>query len=89
MQDGVKLKSTSLANIFAVILITILVLLILFILTFKLISSAENLGVQHVNSFTDTADKVINKHATILESSASNLSYFMKKIIQMKMCKGG
>lgn len=79
MQSSVTLKSVRLNKIFAVILIVVVILLVIFFIAFKLISSAENIGVKYVASFTDSAEKVISKHATILESGASNLSYFMKK----------
>ena len=79
MQNGVKLKSVSLTKIFAIILIVVIIFLTIFFIAYKLISNAESIGVDYVHSFTDSAEKVINKHATILESGASNLSYFMKK----------
>lgn len=79
MQNGVKLKSVSLTKIFAIILIIVIIFLTIFFIAYKLISNAESIGVDYVHSFIDSAEKVINKHATILESGASNLSYFMKK----------
>ena len=59
------------------------IFLTIFFIAYKLISNAESIGVDYVHSFTDSAEKVINKHATILESGASNLSYFMKILIKI------
>ena len=79
MRTSVKLKSISMTKTFAVILILIIILLLFLAISYKLIHSAEQIGIDYVNSFTSSAEKVINKHATILESGASSLSYLMKK----------
>ena len=79
MRTSVKLKSVSMTKTFAVILILIIILLLFLAISYKLIHSAEQIGIDYVNSFTSSAEKVINKHATILESGASSLSYLMKK----------
>ena len=79
MQNGVKLKSVSMTKTFAITLIIIIFLLLFFTISYKLIHNAEQIGINYVNSFTYSAEKVINKHATILESGASSLSYLMKK----------
>ena len=66
MRTSVKLKSVSMTKTFAVILILIIILLLFLAISYKLIHSAEQIGIDYVNSFTSSAEKVINKHATIL-----------------------
>ena len=61
MQNGVKLKSVSMTKTFAITLIIIIFLLLFFTISYKLIHNAEQIGINYVNSFTYSAEKVINE----------------------------
>lgn len=79
METSINLKSTTMTRVVSTILIFIIFILLFFMFLYKLIDNAEKIGYQYINSYTQSAQSIINNHALILESGAASLSFFMTK----------
>lgn len=79
METSINLKSTTMTRAVAIILMVIIFILLLFMFLYKLVDNAEKIGYEYINSYTQSAQTIVNKHALVLESGAASLSFFMTK----------